>query len=186
MSDSKKRPASGKRRGGLLHVWTALVCLAGGLAAAQAQENAPRASPQMAVPAISMETSTYRMEKARESQIRELVQKIDTATRQGNFTLAETLLGALGRFLPEQSLTMLRMRAWLAVSSGQEETARQTYRQILERIENDENAGINLIILAARAGQEEEAARMLADMVRRHPDSPQLNALRQAFEGTRQ
>jgi thioredoxin-like negative regulator of GroEL len=75
--------------------------------------------------------------------------------------------------------------AWRAVPPGPEERARQVYRQILERIEDDENAGLNLIILAVRAGQKEEAARILADMVRHHPDSPQLDAVRQILEGVR-
>lgn len=189
MSDSEKHLMPGKRRGLSFHaVWPVLVCfcLVDSLAfAAPAGENAPRAAAIPWQGRVEEETPTVRMEKARESQIQELVQKIDTAIRQEDFALAEALLGALGRFLPEQSLTMRRMYAWLAVSSGQEETARQVYRQILERIEDDENAGLNLIILAVRAGQKEEAARILADMVRHHPDSPRLDAVRQILEGVR-
>jgi predicted Zn-dependent protease len=117
----------------------------------------------------------------REAQIRELVQKVNAAIGRRDFALAEALLDALGRFLPEQSLTMLRMRAWLAISADRNEMAREYYRRILERIGDDENAGINLALLAARAGEKEEAARILADLARRHPDSPHLEGVRQAL-----
>jgi predicted Zn-dependent protease len=117
----------------------------------------------------------------REAQIRELAHKVNAAIAHGDHALAETLLGALGRFLPEESLTMLRLRAWLDVSAGRDEAAREGYRRILERVEDDENAGINLAILASRAGEEEEAARILASLVRRHPDSARLEAVRQAL-----
>jgi predicted Zn-dependent protease len=190
MNASRNPPSSNTRRTLPLRAWPLLVCLAGGLfRAAHAEENVPPANPvslqidgKANARARAREgAATVRAESAHEAQVRDWVHRADTAIRQKDFGRAETLLDALGRFLPERSLTRLRMRAWLDLSSGRDAAARDAYLEILERIENDENAGINLAILEARAGQGKEAARILADLARRHPDSAQLRATRQAL-----
>jgi predicted Zn-dependent protease len=124
--------------------------------------------------------------ETREAQIHELAQKTAEAIRLGDFARAEPWLDALQRFLPAQSLTLLRLRAWHAFASGREEEAGRLYRRILARLGNDENAGINLAILEARAGREEEAARILARLSGRFPDSPRLDAMRQAIGSARE
>ncbi|MDR3157771.1 MAG: tetratricopeptide repeat protein [Zoogloeaceae bacterium] len=198
MSDSEKYAASDKRRGmsfrARLVLALVFVHLAGGLScAARAQENAPLQNPSVTKAESSLSInkktnarvgegeSAAHAKKTREAQIRDLVRRVNAAILQEDFALAEGLLGTLGHFLPERSLTMLRIRAWLSFSSGQDAAAREAYLEILERIENDENAGINLAILATRAGQGKEAERILADLARRHPDSQQLRAVRQAL-----
>jgi hypothetical protein len=125
------------------------------------------------------------LKETREAQIHELVQRTAGAIRLSDFVQAEMWLTALHHFLPAQSLTLLRLRAWRALASGQEEEAGGLYRQILARLGDDENAGINLAILEARAGREEEAARILARLAGRFPDSPQLDAMRQALGAAR-
>jgi predicted Zn-dependent protease len=132
-------------------------------------------------PVVEKNGSAFRVEGTRDEQVRSLVRRTGAAIQAGKFGVAEALLESLEYFLPEQSLTVLRMRAWLDFSSGRDEAAIEAYQQILERVENDENAGINLAILVARAGDEEEAARILTNVSRHHPDSSQLAAVRRAL-----
>jgi Flp pilus assembly protein TadD len=118
----------------------------------------------------------------REALLMELAHKVVEAIRQKNFALADTRIEAMQRLLPAQSITLMRLRAWYALSCGQENEARLLYRQILNRIGNDENAGINLVILEARAGRKAEAWKILSDLATLLPDSTRLQAVRQAFD----
>ena len=177
-------------------ILSASVCLAAGARAEDAPAEAPAGTVEMVkmarpddAPAAAVKdwlsTATAQPgtppKETREAQIHELVQKTAGALRQGDFTQAKMWQAALEHFLPAQSLTLLRLSAWHALVSGQEEEAGRRYRQILARLDDDENAGINLAILEARAGREEEAARILARLAGRFPDSPRLDALRQAL-----
>jgi|GEM_PF-4489839 Thioredoxin domain-containing protein len=125
--------------------------------------------------------TTVRPSTDHELVIMNLVHRCNEAIYNNNFAEAESQIKIMTQLLPDQSLTLLRMRAWYAVSSGDDSEARKLYRQMLDRTTNDENAGINLAILEARAGRVDEAKKILNNLANHHPDSEQLNAVRQAF-----
>lgn len=125
--------------------------------------------------------STVRPATDHEVVVMNLVYRCNEAIRNNNLVDAEAQIKVMTQLLPSQSLTLLRMKAWYALSAGQEDEARQWYRQLLDRVANDENAGINLAILEARAGRVDEAKKILNSLANHTPDSEQLNTVRQAF-----
>jgi tetratricopeptide (TPR) repeat protein len=130
--------------------------------------------------------STVRPSTDHELVVMNLVYRCNEAIRSNNLAEAEAQIKIMMQLLPKQSLTLLRMRAWYALSAGQNDEARQLYRQLLDRATNDVNAGINLAILEARAGRVDDAKEILNDLANHTPDSEQLNTIRQAFGLVRQ
>lgn len=130
--------------------------------------------------------STVRPATDHEVVVMNLVYRCNEAIRNNNLSEAEAQIKIMTQLLPAQSLTLLRMKAWYALSAGKDDEARQLYRQLLDRVVNDENAGINLAILEARAGRIDEAKQILNSLANHVPDSEQLNTVRQAFGLVRQ
>jgi tetratricopeptide (TPR) repeat protein len=89
------------------------------------------------------------------------VDAMGDAIAQGDYDAAQTHLQALQHLLPPRSLTLLRMRAWLAQQRGEDAQALPLYREIVERIPGDRGAAINLALLEATAGQLDEARQRL-------------------------
>ncbi|MDR2113334.1 MAG: hypothetical protein LBQ62_09585 [Candidatus Accumulibacter sp.] len=116
-----------------------------------------------------------------ERLVREQIERIHEAIADGKLENAALQLEFLRKLLPDESVTLLRMRAWFALSSGQDEEARRLYRQLLYRLGGDENSGINLVALEARLGRNEEAARILSDLAISLPDSSKIRELKRAF-----
>jgi len=132
------------------------------------------------------DASTLRPSSDHEVLIMDLVYRCNEAIRNNNLPEADAQIKIMTQFLPKDSLTLLRMRAWYALAAKQDDEARLLYRQILARVADDENAGINLAILEARAGHVDEAKRILNDLANRNPDSERLTTVRQAFGLIRQ
>jgi hypothetical protein len=118
-----------------------------------------------------------------ERLVREQIKRIHEAIADGNLENAALQLEFLRKLLPDESVTLLRMRAWYALSSGQDEEARRLYRQLLHRLGGDENSGVNLVALEARLGRNEEAARILSDLAISLPDSSKIREMKRAFSG---
>jgi hypothetical protein len=148
-------------------------------AQARAEKNAAGAWP--APKAAKKPDDVVRPEKASEAEIRRLTRKCNEALKNRDFLGAQEALQTLELLLPEKSLTLLRLRAWFAMSSGEDEAARDIYREILDRLFNDANSAINLAVLEARAGRVDEARRIISDFSNRLPDSERLKSVRQAF-----
>ncbi len=110
-----------------------------------------------------------------------IIHEFNESIRSGDFVAAQSKLNVLRALLPEKSLTLLRMRAWYAMSSGGNVEAKKLYRQLLGRITDDENAGINLAILEARDGRMDEALRILSDLSNRGVSSEHLDTVKKAF-----
>jgi Flp pilus assembly protein TadD len=113
-----------------------------------------------------------------ENELTHLAREINGAIRAGDFTGARVRLDRMEVVAPPQSLTLLRLRAWLAMSDGRLDEARRLYRQILNRLNDDENAGVNLAILEAQGGNRETALKILTGLSVRHPDSENIEAVR--------
>jgi phage-related minor tail protein len=129
--------------------------------------------------------NAVRSETAGETEIRRLVREFSEAVQDGNIPAAQEALYSVELLLPEKSLTVLRLRAWLALSTGDDQMAGYLYREILERLVDDLDSSINLAIIEARMGRADEARRIILDISRRLPDSERLKAARQAFGLTR-
>lgn len=91
---------------------------------------------------------------------------------------AGRLLQQLGKQLPPESLTLLRLRAWHALRSGDAKTSLPLYRSITERLPDDESASINMALSHWMLGQKDEARRIVAGLAERLPES---DAVRQAL-----
>ncbi len=91
---------------------------------------------------------------------------------------AGRLLQQLGRQLPPESITLLRLRAWHALRSGDAKTSLPLYRSITERLPDDESASINMALSHWMLGQKDEARRIVAGLAERLPES---DAVRQAL-----
>ncbi|HEV2612296.1 MAG TPA: tetratricopeptide repeat protein [Noviherbaspirillum sp.] len=91
---------------------------------------------------------------------------------------ATRLLQQLGKQLPPESITLLRLRAWHALRSGDAKTSLPLYRSIAERLPDDESASINMALSHWMLGQKDEARRIVAGLAERLPES---DAVRQAL-----
>jgi hypothetical protein len=150
-----------------------------------AVEKKARADVQRRTTPVERPRDTVRPDTAGEKEIRRLVREFGETVRNGNIPAAQEALYAVELLLPEKSLTVLRLRAWLALSTGDDPMAGHLYREILERLVDDLDSSINLAIIEARGGRAEEARRIILDISRRLPDSERLKAVRQAFGLTR-
>ncbi len=88
--------------------------------------------------------------------------------------------------LPAQSLTLLRARAWAAHGNGDYVEAERLYRTILNRVPDDEHAGINLALLDARRGDMDDARARLTQMAARNSRSPQIAQALAELDAARQ
>ena len=106
-----------------------------------------------------------------EDAVGNLVAGFRAAMARGEHDAARAALAKLGQRLSPRSLTLLRMQAWYAVDSGDDDTARQRYGRLLQRLPDDINAGVNLALIEWRAGQHAAALQRINHMYTQHPDS---------------
>lgn len=102
---------------------------------------------------------------------------------------AEATANAIARLqtlLPAQSLTLLRARAWAAHGNGDYSEAERLYRTILDRVPDDEHAGVNLALLDARRGDMDDARARLDRMAARNSRSPQIAQALAELDAARQ
>ena len=92
----------------------------------------------------------------------------------------------LQALLPPQSLTLLRARAWAAHAGGNPAEAERLYRAILDRVPDDETAGVNLALLDAQRGEVDDARARLGRMAARNARSPQVARALAELDAARQ
>ncbi|MFJ1157215.1 tetratricopeptide repeat protein, partial [Bordetella bronchiseptica] len=97
----------------------------------------------------------------------------------GDLGTARRQLDSLRAALPGESLTLLRRQAWLHMYGGNDRAAAESYRALLARLPNDENAGLNLAIIEARQGRVADARALLERLRQQHPDSRGVRALQE-------
>lgn len=103
--------------------------------------------------------------------VRAAMARLNAAIGDHDAPATDAALGELQRLLPPQSLTLLRARAWAAHARGDAEQAGQLYRAILERVPEDEYAGINLALLDAKQGRMDQAQERLSRLAARNSRS---------------
>lgn len=140
---------------------------------AQPAQSAPSAAP------INIKVEQRASARAQgpggnEADVRHSVRAIEAAVAAGDFDAARQALASLESMLHADSLTLLRMRAWVAHGSEDMAAAEQLYRRIAERVPDDINAGVNIALLDARRGDVADARSRLRRLSSRHSRSPQV------------
>ena len=80
-------------------------------------------------------------------------------------------LKTLEKLLPEDSLTLLRLRAWNAQTQGRWDETTGLYQEILTRLPGDESASINLATVYWTNRHEDAARRIINELLERQPSS---------------
>lgn len=97
--------------------------------------------------------------------------RLQVAVADGDAGARDQALAQLQAILSADSLTLLRARAWAAHGSGDIDQAEHYYRAILQRMPDDEHAGVNLALIDARRGDMDDARERLARMAARNSRS---------------
>lgn len=154
-------------------------------AAATAAAPAPRSDVQVAPAQIQLSvqrrddalartTGTTATDEADATAVRGAMSALHAAVGEGDRDATTAAITHLRTLLPAESLTLLRARAWAAHGSGDFAEAERLYSAILERVPDDEHAGVNLALLDARRGELADARARLDRMASRNARSPQV------------
>lgn len=90
----------------------------------------------------------------------------------GNYEQARSHLSKLQSKLPAQSITLLRMQAWYAVDTSDDDSARGLFLRIIDRVPDDQNAGVNIALIDWRAKRFSAALARIDRLHQIYPDSP--------------
>ena len=131
---------------------------------------APRAQPR-SPPSVEMTTEKEPPAPLDPQETEQLTKAVTVAIQAGKTDEAQNLLKQLATRLPPESITLLRLDAWHSMQGGNPARAMVLYRQIVERMPDDESAGINLALLHWKSGQRDEARRLIGVLAERHPES---------------
>lgn len=82
------------------------------------------------------------------------------------------------------SLSRMRAEAWYALKTDQRDSARKIYTEILDRVEGDEEASINLASIEVREDRHAHARQLLAAALLRNPESELLRNSLNLFRAT--
>jgi len=120
------------------------------------------------------------------ARIPDALASLQRAVVQGDAATIEQQLQALRQLLPADSLTLLRNEAWVAHNRGDLVTAEDRYRQILSRVPEDTQAGVNLALLEAGRGQTDVAQGRLLRLAAENGDSSVIAQALAQIRGTPQ
>ncbi|SBV36793.1 conserved exported hypothetical protein [uncultured Stenotrophomonas sp.] len=118
--------------------------------------------------------------------VRMAMSTLNAAVAEHDAGTTASAIARLQALLPAQSLTLLRARAWAAHGSGDYAEAELLYRTILDRVPDDEHAGVNLALLDARRGDVDDARARLDRMAARNSRSPQIAQALAELDAARQ
>lgn len=120
------------------------------------------------------------------TQIPTLIKSLEAAVALGDAPAIDAGLAMLRSQLPGDSLTLLRTEAWVAHTRGELVAAEESYRQILARIANDEQAGVNLALLEAGRGESDAAQTRLQRLAAKNGNSALISRALAQLQGNRQ
>jgi Flp pilus assembly protein TadD len=135
----------------------------------------------LATPATAQQAQDALKLENKSDAIASLTIAIKRAIQANKKEEVESLMAQLGKQLPAESITLLRLRAWQKMQSGDQQEALVLYQQIVDRIPDDETAAINLALLHWKAGNREEARRLMLDLTSRHPESENVQSYGRQF-----
>lgn len=118
--------------------------------------------------------------------VRAAMAQLQTAVADSNTEGRDRALAELQKLLPGDSLTLLRARAWAAHGTGDINLADQYYRAILQRVPDDENAGVNIALIDAGRGDIEKSRERLNRMASRDSRSTMVSRALTELERSQQ
>lgn len=125
-------------------------------------------------------------DSAKDQDVSHWVNLFSSEMAAGNHEQARTYLSKIQSKLPAQSITLLRMQAWYAVDTGDDVSARSLFLSILDRVPDDQNAGVNSALIDWRAGRLDAALARMDSLHQKFPDSPLVSQNWRAMHDQRQ
>lgn len=145
---------------------------------------APEPAPvQQAVPAPPrtppdksyLDKTTFKLgrqpDNSKDQDVSHWVNLFSNEMSAGNYEQAGAHLSKLQSKLPAQSITLLRMQAWYAVDTSDDDSARGLFLRILDRVPDDQNAGVNVALIDWRAKRFSAALARIDRLHQMYPDS---------------
>ena len=105
------------------------------------------------------------------------------AVASGNTTEAKQKLEALEALATPDSLTLLRARAYWALTQGHMTQAMELYRSVLVRVPDDRDAMLNLAVAEWQVGQKSDALVRIETLAKRFPDDMTVQRYVRAMGG---
>lgn len=121
-----------------------------------------------------------------ETAITQAIRTLQEAVAQKDDAAVALQLQRLRQLLPADSLTLLRNEAWIAHNQGDLLAAEERYRQILSRVPEDTQAGVNLALLEAARGQTDNAQTRLLRLAAENGESALIIQALAQIRGTQQ
>jgi len=154
-----------------------------------ARDSTPPPAAQIQLSVRKLDSAGSRAATADENNavaVRMAMSTLNAAVADHDAGATADAITQLQGLLPAQSLTLLRARAWAAHGGGDYAEAERLYRTILDRVPDDEHAGVNLALLDARRGDVDDARARLDRMAARNSRSPQIAQALAELDAARQ
>lgn len=129
---------------------------------------------QVSVRNAESNTGSPKQEDTDTNAVRAAMSQLNAAVGDHDADATASAIANLQSLLPAESLTLLRARAWAAHGSGDLVLAERLYQTIIDRVPDDEHAGVNLALLDARRGEMADARTRLDRMAARNARSPRI------------
>ena len=110
-------------------------------------------------------------DSSKDQDVSHWVNLFSSEMSSGNYDQAYSHLSKLQSKLPAQSITLLRMQAWYAVDTSDDNAARGLFLRILDRVPEDQNAGVNVALIDWRAKNFSAALARIDRLHQKYPDS---------------
>jgi len=101
----------------------------------------------------------------------QIVKKIETCIIEGDTQKAEKLLKQLTNIKGENSIYVMKLRAFFLLRTGENKPAVALLRKVLANNENDVEAGINMAILEIRLNEYSQAKERLTRLKGLYPEN---------------
>jgi hypothetical protein len=132
---------------------------------------APRVQPDKSY----LDKTTFKLgrqpDNSKDQDVSHWVNVFSNEMSAGNYEQARSHLSKLQSKLPAQSITLLRMQAWYSVDTSDDATAREYFLRILDRVPDDQNAGVNVALIDWRAKRTSAALARIDRLHQLYPDS---------------
>lgn len=116
-------------------------------------------------------------------QVSTLMSDFRVAIASGKMIEAKQKLRALKQIASPDSLTLLRARAYWALTQGQMDKAMDRYRAILQRVPADHDAMLNLTVAEWQGGQKADAMARIETLAKRFPGDSTIQRYLRVMEG---
>ena len=132
---------------------------------------APRTPPDKSY----LDKTTFKLgrqpDNSKDQDVSHWVNLFSSEMSAGNYEQARAHLSKLQSKLPAQSITLLRMQSWYAVDTSDDDSARELFLRILDRVPDDQNAGVNIALIDWRAKRFSAALARIDRLHQMYPDS---------------